>query len=159
MKTGSYSIFDFLENCGGNCRNTVYVSCGYCLHPCRVECRGCLLTADMDGHPMAISVTRFETITGQGINPSDCVGTLSRYAFDELFRHYRIWGCDDPGMCFLCHLDSNISAAPCPKQDQAVSPYATAPKAESGAERSAPVVRPSRMNIGPRRPKQVSEPD
>lgn len=159
MKTSSYSIFDFLEHCGGNWRNTVYVPCGCCFHPCRAKCRGCLLTADMDGRPMAISVTRFEAITGQRVDLSECVGTLSRYAFDELFRHYRIWGCDDLGTCLLCHLDSNISAAPCLKQDQAASPYGTPSKGSADDMSSTPFEMPPRPNSRHYRPKQPPEPD
>lgn len=159
MKTSSYSIFDFLEHCGGNWRNTVYVPCGCCFHPCRAECRGCLLTADMDGRPMAISVTRFEAITGQRVDSSDCVGLLDRYAFDELFRHYRIWECDDPGMCLLCHLDSNISAAPCPKQDQSASPRIMSPKGSADDKQLTPFVKPPRPNTRLHWPKQPPEPD
>lgn len=121
MKTSSYSIFDFLEACGGNWRNTVYVSCEYCYHPCKAECRGCLLTADMQGRPMAISLKRFEAITGWKVDPSDCIGKLSKYAFNELFRYYSIWECDDLSTCLLSHLDGGISAAPRPKQEKAAS--------------------------------------
>lgn len=121
MKTSSYSIFDFLEACGGNWRNAVYVSCEYCYHPCKAECRGCLLTADIKGRPMAISLTQFEAITGWKVEPSDCIGRLSRYAFDELFRYYRIWECDDLSTCLLSHLDGAISAAPRPKQEKVAS--------------------------------------
>ena len=127
MKTSSYSIFDFLEACGRNWRNTVCVSCEHCFQPCRAECRGCLLTADMEGRPMAISLTRFEAITGWKVEPCDCIGTLSRYAFDELFRYYRLWECADPVACLLCYLDSNISAAPNSKREQVNPSYDAAP--------------------------------
>ena len=43
MDTNSYSIFDFLRYCGGSWRNTLYVPCGVCIHPCRAEQRGALV--------------------------------------------------------------------------------------------------------------------
>ena len=60
----TYSIFDFLRNCSGNWRNTLYVPCGFCSHPCRAKQRGVLVTADGYGRPQAISVVRYEAITG-----------------------------------------------------------------------------------------------
>ncbi len=162
MKTSSYSIFDFLEACGGNWRNTVCVSCEHCFQPCRAECRGCLLTADMEGRPMAISLTRFEAITGWKVEPCDCIGTLSRYAFDELFRYYRLWECADPVACLLCYLDSNISAAPNSKREQVNPSYDAAPLEEDGDKRSSFSVKPEdkrfRPAFGSRRNRQPSDP-
>ena len=67
MSTNTYSIFDFLKNCGGNWRNTLYVPCGVCIHPCRAQQRGALVTADGYGRPQAISVARYEAITISGV--------------------------------------------------------------------------------------------
>ena len=87
----TYSIFDFLRNCSGNWRNTLYVPCGFCSHPCRAKQRGVLVTADGYGRPQAISVVRYEAITGQRIDPDECVGTLRQYAFDAVFREFAFW--------------------------------------------------------------------
>ena len=76
MSTNTYSIFDFLRSCGGDWRNTLYVPCGVCIHPCRAKQRGVLVTGDGYGRPRAISVSRYEAITGQRIDPDECVGTL-----------------------------------------------------------------------------------
>ena len=64
MDTNSYSIFDFLKYCGGSWRNTLYVPCGVCIHPCRAEQRGALVVADGYGRPRAISVVRYEQGSG-----------------------------------------------------------------------------------------------
>ena len=80
MSTNTYSIFDFLKNCGGNWRNTLYVPCGVCIHPCRAQQRGALVTADGYGRPQAISVARYEAITRQRIDPDECVGTLRQFS-------------------------------------------------------------------------------
>ena len=108
----TYSIFDFLRNCSGNWRNTLYVPCGFCSHPCRAKQRGVLVTADGYGRPQAISVVRYEAITGQRIDPDECVGTLRQYAFDAVFREFAFWECEHVGDCLLCRLDSEITLRP-----------------------------------------------
>ena len=126
MSTNTYSIFDFLKNCSGNWRNTLYVPCGVCIHPCRAKQRGVLVTADGYGRPQAISVARYEAITGQRIDPDECIGTLRQYAFDTVFREFAFWECEQIGDCLLRSLDSEISAGPMqqePKADsEAVAP-------------------------------------
>lgn len=112
MSKSSYSIFDFLRNCGGNWRNCIYIPCSFCLHPCRAEQRGALLTADSYGRPRAVSVLRYETVTGQRVDPDECVGTIRQYAFDTLYREFAFWECEDMGECLLCHLDQEVSAGP-----------------------------------------------
>ena len=124
----TYSIFDFLRNCSGNWRNTLYVPCGVYIHPCRAKQRGVLVTADGYGRPQAISVVRSEAITGQRIDPDECVGTLRQYASDAVFREFAFWECEHVGDCLLCRLDSEITAGPAqqePKADsEAVAPAA-----------------------------------
>lgn len=130
VRTNSYSIFDFLRSCGGDWRNTLYIPCGVCIHPCRAKQRGVLMTADSYGRPQAISVARYEAITGQRIDPDECVGTLRQYAFDQIFREFAFWKCDQVGDCLLCRLDSEISAGPVQREPRADS-EATAPAADT----------------------------
>ena len=119
MDTNSYSIFDFLRYCGGSWRNTLYVPCGVCIHPCRAEQRGALVVADGHGRPRAISVVRYEAITGQRIDPDECIGTLQRYAFDRVFQEFAVWECEHIGDCPLCRLDSEVSARPLQREPKA----------------------------------------
>lgn len=120
MRTSTYSIFDFLKNCAGNWCNAVYIPCGFCLHPCRAEQRGALLTADSYGRPRAISVVRYEAVTGQRVDPNECVGTLQRQAFDAVFRDFTVWECDSVGECLLSRLDGEVSAGPAQREAKAV---------------------------------------
>ena len=121
MDTNSYSIFDFLRYCGGSWRNTLYVPCGVCIHPCRAEQRGALVVADGYGRPRAISVVRYEAITGQRIDPDECIGTLQRYAFDRVFQEFSVWECERIGDCLLCRLDSEITAGPAQQEPETIS--------------------------------------
>ena len=93
MSTNTYSIFDFLKNCGGNWRNTLYIPCGVCIHPCRSKQRGALVTADSYGRPQAISVVRYEAITGQRMNASEPFGSmpLTRFSGSSRFGNVSKW--------------------------------------------------------------------
>ena len=112
MRKSSYSIFDFLKDCQGNWRNTVFILCRSCGHPCANQRRGCLLTADAEGRPRAICVSRFEAATGQRVEGPDCIGILSKHAFASVFQSYLTWSCNDPEACCLRDLDGQISASP-----------------------------------------------
>ena len=112
MRKTSYCIFDFLKDCRGNWRNAVFVPCEPCRYPCANDRRGCLLVSDMEGHPRAVSVSRFEAITGQKVEGPDCVGVLGRDAFESAFQSYLIWEYDDPELCCLRYLDGEVSATP-----------------------------------------------
>lgn len=130
MSTSTYSIFDFLKNCGGNWRNTLHVPCGVCIHPCRAKQRGALVTADGYGRPLAISVARYEAITGQRVDPDECVGTLQRYAFDTVFRNFSFWKCENVGECLLGCLDSEVTARPCITEPDEEEPQLQTPTTE-----------------------------
>lgn len=139
MSTSTYSIFDFLKNCGGNWRNAVYIPCGFCFHPCRADQRGALLTADSYGRPRAVSVAWYEAVTGQQINPSECLGTLRRIAFDTVFRDFAVWECDSVGECLLSRLDGEVSAGPAQREAMAaVEPTEPAVEKERQLRRSFP---------------------
>lgn len=112
MIKSSYSIFDFLKNCGGSWMSTIYVPCGSCPEPCQAAQRGVLLIADRDGRPRAISVARYEKITGQRVDPTDCMGSLTKSAVNHIFQDFALWECDEPDNCFLRYLDSKVSGLP-----------------------------------------------
>lgn len=70
------------------------------------------MTSDNTGRPRIISVTRFESITGQKVEPSDCVGTLRKSALQTAFQAWLLWFQDDPQQCCLRALDAEVSAEP-----------------------------------------------
>lgn len=108
MTTTSYSLFDFLSGCGGNWRNAVFIPCPPCAHFCKANRCGGLLSADSQGRPILITVRRFEILTGQKIDPSECVGTLSKSAFESVYARYLLWLLDSPQQCPLRCLDAQI---------------------------------------------------
>ena len=86
-----------------------------------IETPSVLVTADGYGRPQAISVVRYEAITGQRIDPDECVGTLRQYAFDAVFREFAFWECEHVGDCLLCRLDSEITAGPAQQEPETIS--------------------------------------
>lgn len=106
--TNSYSLYDFLNGCEGNWRNAVFVSCSPCRHTCKNRGCGHLLCADREGRPHLISVQIFECLTGQKIDPTECIGTLSKSAFASVYRAYLLWELTDDTQCPLRHLNVQI---------------------------------------------------
>lgn len=75
-------LYQFLSACGGNWRNSVYISS---------DGPGYLLSADRDARPIILSVERFQSLTGEQIDPAECCGQLSEDAFRTLYAQYYLW--------------------------------------------------------------------
>lgn len=109
MTTTLYSVYDFLTACRGNWRNAIFIPCTPCKHACKNGRKGCLLTADHSGQIRVVRVHRFEAVTGQKIDPAECMGTLDKDAFEAAFQAHLIWVVDDPHKCALQQLDDKVS--------------------------------------------------
>ena len=59
------NLYELLFSCKGNWRNAIYVPCGPCPHPCKVDCSGCLAAIRQDGAPLLVGVREFEEETGE----------------------------------------------------------------------------------------------
>ena len=81
------NLYELLFSCKGNWRNAIYVPCGPCPHPCKVDRSGCLAAIRQDGTPLLVGVRDFEKETGERIDPGECIGTLSEGAFSSLFSN------------------------------------------------------------------------
>ena len=94
----------FLSCCGGNWRNAMFLPCDPCCQPCERRHAGHLLTADRDGKPVVFPVHRLEAALGRRIEPDECVGSLSRAAFEALYARYLQWQLDTSAECPLLRL-------------------------------------------------------
>ena len=92
------SLTQFLQHTGGNWRNAVYVACCNCICPDE-NCSGYLLTADTNGAPFLFPIKLFCEMTGEGIEKEDCVGILSRKAFESVYAGWLLWNADSPNGC------------------------------------------------------------
>ena len=104
------NLYELLFNCKGNWRNAIYIPCGPCPHPCKVDRSGCLMATRQDGAPLLVSVQDFEKETGERIDPGDCIGTLSKDAFSSLFSNYLTWEMSSSEQCPMEYL---ASSSPC----------------------------------------------
>ena len=104
------NLYELLFSCKGNWRNTIYVPCGPCPHPCKVDRSGCLAAIRQDGTPLLVGVREFEEETGERINPGECIGTLNKDAFSSLFSNYLLWEMSSSEQCPMEYL---ASSSPC----------------------------------------------
>ena len=103
------NLYELLFSCKGNWRNTIYVPCGPCPHPCKVDRSGCLAAIRQDGTPLLVGVREFEEETGERIDPGECIGTLNKDAFSSLFSRYLTWEMSSSEQCPMEYLtDSSL---------------------------------------------------
>ena len=104
------NLYELLFSCKGNWRNAIYVPCGPCPHPCKVDRSGCLAAIRQDGTPLLVGVREFEEETGERIDPGECIGTLNKDAFSSLFSNYLLWEMSSSEQCPMEYL---ASSSPC----------------------------------------------
>lgn len=109
------NLYELLFNCKGNWRNAIYVPCGPCPHPCKVDRSGCLATIRQDGAPLLVGVREFEEETGERIDPGECIGTLSKGAFSSLFSRYLTWEMSSSEQCPMEYLTDSSPCTLVPK--------------------------------------------
>ena len=109
------NLYELLFSCKGNWRNTIYVPCGPCPHPCKVDRSGCLAAIRQDGTPLLVGVREFEEETGERINPGECIGTLNKDAFSSLFSRYLIWEMTSSERCPMEYLTDSSPCTLVPK--------------------------------------------
>lgn len=103
------NVYELLFSCKGNWRNAIYVPCGPCPHPCKVDRSGCLVAIRQDGAPLLVGVREFEEETGERIDPGECIGTLNKDAFSSLFSRYLTWEMSSSEQCPMEYLtDSSL---------------------------------------------------
>mgnify|MGYP000074122833 CR=1 FL=1 len=103
MKTESQNLYRFLNACEGNWRNAVFIECTACPYSAPL-CSGHLLTADLTGHPLLFSTEKFKELTGELVSKDECVGILSRYAFEKLYSRLLLWKTETQQQCSILQL-------------------------------------------------------
>lgn len=97
-------LYRFLSACGGNWRNTIYISS-------EAWRLGWLMAADRDGAPVILSVADFQEQTQEQIAPAECRGYLTESAFADIFARYILWRLPDADSrpAEVLHLLSSLS--------------------------------------------------
>ena len=109
------NLYELLFSCKGNWRNAIYVPCGPCPHPCKVDRSGCLAAIRQDGTPLLVGVREFEEETGERIDPGECIGTLNKDAFSSLFSRYLTWEMSSSEQCPMEYLTDSSPCTLVPK--------------------------------------------
>ena len=87
-------LYRFLKLIAGNYRNAIYVECG----------NGFMLTADQEAKPVLFPVRKFYELTGEYPQKDEMSGTMSRQAFENMYRGWLLWNtnkdeCPVSAMC------------------------------------------------------------
>ena len=109
------NLYELLFSCKGNWRNAIYVPCGPCPQPCKIDRSSCLAATRQDGAPLLVSIRDFEKETGERIDPGECIGTLSKDAFSSLFSKYLTWEMSSSEQCPMEYLASSSFCTLVPK--------------------------------------------
>ena len=100
MTSPAKQLYLFLAACGGNWRNTIYIS-----RRRETDISGYLMAADRDGQPVFMPVQRFYELTGEQIDPAECCGQLTEVGFEAMYASYLVWHCssaeEQPLMAFF----------------------------------------------------------
>lgn len=86
MKTSTKKLYLFLSACGGNWRNTIFVSC-----PDLETSPGFFMAVNRDGYPVIMEMELFHQMTGELTDPAECCGHLTQDAFKSIFAQYLLW--------------------------------------------------------------------
>lgn len=109
-------LFPFLNSCGGNWRNSLFIECHKKACGRRALCEGFLLAMDSDGRPIVADASELGRISGQEIDRNECAGILSRGDFEVLYAQWLRWTIDDPRSCALRMLAGKRTGAAIPKK-------------------------------------------
>lgn len=62
------------------------------------------MSPDRDAKPVLVSVSRFQKMAGEAVDPSECAAILSRRTFEDIYARWLEWEVDDAGKCSLPQL-------------------------------------------------------
>ena len=109
----SCKLYAFIKASRGNWRNTIYIpcECTNCPYGHTPTCTGFLMVANEDGNPLLISESDFISSTGETLDPRECCGTMSRYAFENLYTLFFQWHMESICDCPLWILSRSTAGA------------------------------------------------
>ena len=103
-KQTNKELYRFMKAVRGNWHNALYLSCtnNACTqHP---NCGGFLMAADADGRLILIPADVMRSLTGEDIEPEECLGIMERRKFEALYSLYVEWHTVSQTDCSLLQL-------------------------------------------------------
>ena len=96
----SQKLYLFLNDCEGNWRNAIFIFCKSCPYSDFI-CPGYFLTVDSKGLPILYSIELIQKYSKEPIITDECIGQLSRQAFEALYNRWLLWQIDKPNQCSI----------------------------------------------------------
>ena len=103
-------LYRFLTLAEGNYRNTLNVECA--------DGHGYMLTTDRDAKPVLYPIQKFYDLTGEYPSNDEMIGTLSRQAFESLYRKWLVWNTDGKRKCGICEMYRRQKERRCQKNEK-----------------------------------------
>lgn len=97
-------LYSFMKAVRGNWHNAIYLSCRQSTCTQHENCKDFLMTADADGHPILIPGDVMRSLSGEDIEPGDCLDTMEKRKFETLYSLYIEWHTVSPTDCPLLQL-------------------------------------------------------
>ena len=97
-------FYPFMKAVRGNWHNAMYLPCRYCTCTQKPHCEGFLMTADADGQLLLAPIEEIRSLTGEDIEPGDCLGVLEKRVFETLYSLYLEWHTLSSSGCPLLQL-------------------------------------------------------
>ncbi len=98
------NFYAFLQATRGNWRDAIIIRCHSCPFGRASECGGYLMAADAEGKPLLISVESLHEISGELVDPSECIAGLDRSAFESAYAQFIKWNTVDSSSCLFTQL-------------------------------------------------------
>ena len=107
MNQNFYNLYAFLKATCGNWRNAVFLQCPSCPYRQPVSCKGFLMAIQADGNPILVPCDAIRQLSGEDIEPNDCILVLDRQVFEAVYSLYLKWNTVSGVRCSLRQLSSS----------------------------------------------------
>lgn len=84
-------LYPFMKAVRGNWHNALYLSCRQSSCTGHESCRNLLVAVDAEGRPILMPVDAMRSLSGEDIEPGDCLGTMEKRKFETLYSLYIEW--------------------------------------------------------------------
>lgn len=84
-------LYPFMKAVRGNWHNAMYLSCRQNACTQYPDCGDFLMAVDAEGHPILMPVALMQSLSGEDIEPGDCLGTMEKRKYETLYSLYIEW--------------------------------------------------------------------
>lgn len=107
------NLYSFFKSVRGNWRNAIFIQCSSCSCQRATPCGGFLMTIHADGIPILISVKTIQQLSGETIDPNECIAILDKQTFETIYGLYIEWHTTSSSGCPLEQLHRQYFCSEC----------------------------------------------